>query len=336
MDSKEKNKVVNDKNTNAKEKSDTSIDNKEKKKQSNSQNSSKKQDAEKKSPPTQSNHDTFFYVIIGILSLVVLGLIALNYYTSKNKNSIVENTTNSKEETESTSEVETTKKEESKDEASEEDKNNDSEEKSSDEISLPKEVVKTPTKIVKVKKIEKYGVYYGIIDKNNDPKFARYDGEHAFTLFGDGKMFDTEVYIVPAEDLSNVLLTKQHVYKLYFTDQDIESMTKDEEGIVNVLKRIDHVEDTSLSHVAMGVYYRHAGDEWGPKYESDVYLDLTAYTDDGAIEYVTFIPKTVASPLNLEIGRKYRIGFSYCEQEINDPDIKAYTCSNKAQVLEVK
>ena len=294
----------------------------------------------KKQLPSKINQDSIFYIIISVLSLIILGLLALNLYSTKKKSfsesaKLLQKGGNSKDVEVKTSVTDESKSDETSESASNSEKEKD---KSTDNtVNIPIVDVKPkPQQITKVNKIEKYAIYYGIIDKDNDPKFARYDGEHAFTLFGDGKMFDTELYIVPAECLSNVLLTKQHVYKLYFTDQDIESMTKDEDGVVNVLKKIDHVEDTSLSHVAMGVYHRNAGDEWGPKYESDVYLDLMYYTDDGAVEYVTFIPKTVASPLHLEIGRKYRIGFSFCEQEINDPDIKAYTCSNKAQVLEVK
>ena len=290
--------------------------------------------------PSKINQDSVFYIIIAILSLIIVGLLALNLYSAKKSSfsetsKLLQGGKSSKD-----VDVETSATAEANSDKTSEDSNNSDKgnEKSVDNtVNVPIVDVKPkPQQIAKVNKIERYAVYYGIIDKDTDPKFARYDGEHAFTLMGDGKMFDTEVYIVPAECLSNVLLTKQHIYKLYFTDQDIESMTKDEDGVVNVLKKIDHVEDTSLSHVAMGVYHRHAGDEWGPKYESDVYLDLMYYTDNGAVEYVTFIPKTVASPLHLEIGRKYRIGFSFCEQEINDPDIKAYTCSNKAQVLEVK
>ena len=297
-------------------------------------------DLNSKVKSSPKNQDRIFYVIIGSLSVIILGLLALNFYhssankvasdqqnkgmikneTLKEKGVPEENVKPSKEQAKPQANLGTTTT------------HNDGTENG---IVSKTPSAKQPPK-VKAKKIERYAIYYGIIDKNNDVDYARYDGEHFFVLKGDDKIFDTEGYIVPAESLSNVLLTKQHVYKLYFTDQDIESMTKDKNGVVNVLKKVDHVEDTSLSYVAMGVYHRNAGDEWGDKYASDVYLDLMYYTDDGAVEYVTFIPKTVASPLHLEIGRKYRIGFSFCEQEINDPDIKAYTCSNKAQVLEVK
>ena len=286
------------------------------------------QKSKKESPAYKKikKQSKLLYVIIGILGVVVLLLLGWGVYRAGQNSVISSKKTETLENAEATVNPTITKIS-----------------VSPTTSIIPTSVIpsKTTPKVTETttptpKVISRYAQYYGIVDKQKDPEFARYDGMHAFTIYGDNETFESSIYIVPSKSLSKYVLTKKHIYKLMFKESQIESRVKDDKVTTYVLTGLDKLEDTKLTYYWFGTYKRHAGDDWGPKYASDVYLYVKLYNDSGAIEYITFIPKIVADKLHFEIGRKYRVAFSFCEEEINDPTIKAYTCSGDAKVLEVK
>lgn len=278
-----------------------------------------KQDSSFAPQTSQNTQRIIFYAIVTILIILIAFLLGLNIYNAGKNNARLANSNElqANQTTNAPTVIATTT--------------------SSPTPTTPKATPK-PTKkpTPKPKPVVRYAQYYGIIDKQNDTEFARYDGMHAFILQGDNKMFDSYVYIVPLKPLSSYTLTKKHIYKLRFDQSQIESKVKDDKATTYVLTGINDVDDTKLTYYWFGIYHRNAGDEWGPKYASDVFLKSTIYTDSGAIDYITFIPKMVADKLNFDIGRKYRVAFSFCEEDIKDPTIKSFICSGDAKVLEVK